>query len=90
MYDPGQRQAVVVLERLPPLEAGKIYQLWWLRGAQAAPLSAGTVNTEDEGVGSVVVEAPTPIDAFAGLGITLEPRPGGVAPTGPLVAAGLF
>ena len=90
VYDARTRRALVVLEGLPPLEPGKTYQLWLLQGGGAAPLSAGTLRPEDDGLGTVVIQAPAQLDAFAGIGVTLESLPGSTTPLGPLVASGLF
>jgi anti-sigma-K factor RskA len=93
MYDAQARRAIVVLERLPPLDPGKTYQLWLLPAGAAPPLSAGTWGAEEDAPGSpgsVVIQAPAELPTFAGLGVTLEPAPGSVAPTGPLVLAGTF
>jgi anti-sigma-K factor RskA len=69
---------------LPPLPAGKTYELWTIAGA--APRPAGTFEVDQSGRGSRAVAPPDdgPVKVFA---VTLEPEGGVPAPTGPMVLA---
>lgn len=66
---------------MPPLPAGKTYQLWMLIGG--SPVSAGTFNTGPGGRamlhGQLAADA-LEASAFA---VTLEPAGGSNKPTGP-------
>jgi anti-sigma-K factor RskA len=75
----ASRRAVVVSSSLPP-EAGKVYQLWVIRGA-AAPVPAGFLRRAASGlqVGEIAPELlATAPDALA---VSLEPEGGSPAPT---------
>lgn len=82
----GRTGTVVCSANLPPLPAGKVYQLW-LIPVNGAPISAGVFGMSDDGHGRMVtteVPANTQVKAFA---VTIES--GGVAqPTGPKVLLG--
>ena len=88
VFQPSGRSALIVLDRLPALEPGRIYQLWLLKPGGAAPTPAGTFTVDPSGRTSVVVRAPERLDAYTGVGLTAEPAPGRPAPTGPILASG--
>lgn len=82
------RKALVFFNHLPPTAPDKSYQLWVIRGDQPAPQSAGTFEVGADGKATLGVEnlpVNTEIKAFA---LTLEPRGGGKAPTGPKFLVG--
>jgi anti-sigma-K factor RskA len=85
VYDPRGRTAVVVLDNLPPLAPGQVYQLWLLR-ADAPPTSAGTLAPDAVGTSGAVVRAGNELGLYNGAAVTLEPAPGQAAPSGPFVA----
>jgi anti-sigma-K factor RskA len=70
---------------MAPLDAGRVYQLWEIRGTTAA--SAGTMTPDANGL--VVHSAPgasgEPPDAF---GVTVEPAGGSPTPTLPVIMLG--
>lgn len=68
---------------LPPVPAGKAYELWTISGGQPRP--AGLFTVDASGAASHPVEpAPGPVQVFA---VTLEPAAGVPSPTGPMVLA---
>ena len=84
VYDPRGRTAVVVLDNLPPLAPGQVYQLWLLR-PDAPPTSAGTLAPDAVGTSGAVVRAGNELGLYNGAAVTLEPAPGQAAPSGPFV-----
>jgi anti-sigma-K factor RskA len=85
--DPSTGDGAVVLAGVGTLPAGKVYELWAIRGAQA-PEPAGLLQA----VGDDVVVArvsgvphPNEVTAFA---VSVEPSGGSKSPTGPVVLAG--
>lgn len=77
------RKALVFFNHLPPTAPDKSYQLWVIRSDQPEPQSAGTFEVGADGKATLGVEnlpVDTEIKAFA---LTLEPRGGVNAPTGP-------
>lgn len=67
---------------LPPLPAGRVYQLWFLPKAAAA-LTAATFTVDAEGRAWVVIKVPADLDDTRSLIVTEEAAPGNRAPTGP-------
>ena len=77
VYDPRGRTAVVVLDNLPPLALGQVYQLWLLR-PDAPPTSAGTLAPDAVGTSGAVVRAGNELGLYNGAAVTsgAGPRPG--------------
>lgn len=86
VYQPTGHAAIALLERLPALQPGRVYQLWLLRGN--TPTSAGTFTVDATGSATVVLRAPERLETYTGIGLTAEPAPGRPTPTGPILAAG--
>ncbi|MFJ1768502.1 anti-sigma factor domain-containing protein [Amycolatopsis sp. NPDC088138] len=72
-----QGEALVTAQSLPPLEAGRAYQVWII-GPHGAR-SAGVLHT---GSGSVTTPLPAEVDR---VGVTAEPAAGSAQPTTPAV-----
>jgi anti-sigma-K factor RskA len=87
LLDAASGEAAVMLSGVAPLEAGKIYELWAIRGARA-PEPAGLLAVA-AGTPTVLRVAPIPapgeVSAFA---ISIEPAGGSPSPTGPVVLGG--
>ena len=69
---------------LRPLDAGRVYQLWAIRGTTAT--SAGTMTPDANG--AVMHAAAAPADAPDAFGVTIEPAGGSATPTLPVVMLG--
>jgi anti-sigma-K factor RskA len=81
----GER-AVVALEKMPPPGRGTVYQLWLVR-SDGQRENGGVFVPDAAGRVLLVVEAQTSWSNYQGMGITMEPAPGGSAqPTGSRVA----
>jgi anti-sigma-K factor RskA len=82
----AKRGLLVYNGTLPPAPADKSYQLW-LVPTNGAPISAGVFESSDGGTDRITAQVPvgTTAKAFA---VTLEPRGGKPAPTGPFVLLG--
>jgi anti-sigma-K factor RskA len=72
--------------RLPQLQVGQVYQLWFIEGDQA-PRPSQTFTVDPEGLALITLNAAevTRASVFA---ITAEPAGGSQVPTMPLVVAG--
>jgi hypothetical protein len=80
--EPSKRRATVFFYNMPANADDKSYQLWIIRGDQAAPQSAGTFDVHNaEGQSSIVVENLPVATEIKGLAVTLEPKGGVAAPT---------
>ena len=71
---------------LPPLPAGRTYQLWYLTAT--APVSAGLLQP-DAG-GQIVTAFQPPVDTLTptGFAVSIEPEGGVAQPTGDLYLVG--
>jgi len=79
----------VLAAQLPPLQPGRVYQLWLIQG-QNAPVSAGIFRVDQQGHGLLTL-APAQQDLLADtVAVTDEPDPGSAGPTTkPLIAGKL-
>src|SRR5881628_2638391 len=82
---PGVATAVVTFSHFPPAPAGQTYQAWVRHGATWTSL--GTVEPDAGGSARVIAEDPTLAALPDSLEVTLEPRAGSAAPSGPVVVA---
>jgi hypothetical protein len=87
LLDPASGAVAVVGSGLPPPDAGRVYELWAIRGG-SPPESAGALSPSGEPSFAVrlrEVADPREVTEFA---ISLEPEGGAGQPTGPVVLAG--
>ena len=80
------RGLVFTATNLPPLQAGRVYQIWVL--TKGAPISAGLVSPDDLGGTTAVLGTAPDIPQPAGVAVSLEPAGGVPAPTGAIYLAG--
>jgi anti-sigma-K factor RskA len=85
-YRPEATVAVLHVYRMPPVEQGKVYQVWLIRDDQRD--SGGLFTVDEEGEGTVLITAPRPLREYRALGITVEPAGGSPGPTSPRVIGG--
>ncbi len=81
----GSPIAVFTLSNFPPAPAGRVYRAWALRGGSWIPL--GEARPDASGHARQIAEHPALASRPDGLEVTLEPEPGGAAPSGPIVIA---
>lgn len=79
---PGGNVACLVAENLPDPGPGKIYQIWLMDGQ--TPVSVGTLVPQANSAWTLLRTA-QPVTNYAAVGVTIEPRGGSPAPTGPNV-----
>ncbi len=75
-------QGYLVSSELPPLGAGRTYQLWAIEGNQ--PISLGLLGGAPRRAAFTMAGSTRP----SRLSITAEPSGGSVLPTGPIIATG--
>ncbi len=74
-------RAELVVDALPALPAGRIYQLWFAEPGQ--PIRTGGVfNVNSQGDGLTRVTIPAPLERVTAVAVTQEPAPGSPGPTG--------
>lgn len=86
----GSGRGWLLANDLPALPAGRTYQVWLLKGSgpNLSRVSGGLFTTDPEGRGYLLIQAPSPLSHYDGMGITVEPRGGSAWPTGPPVLRG--
>lgn len=81
--DPLTGRALIFVYELPILPPDSVYQLWAIRGQ--SPVDAGTFSVgADRRARLPITDAGIVLGADA-LAVTIEPAPGGPAPTGPII-----
>src|SRR5262245_5917105 len=75
------RGMVFTASNLPPLPAGRVYQLWVVT-KDPAPLSAGLLTPDAQGGVNETISTPPDIPQPVALAVTIEPAGGVPAPTG--------
>lgn len=75
------RGMVFTASNLPPLPAGRVYQLWVVT-KEPAPLSAGLLTPDAQGGVNETFPTPPDIPQPVALAVTIEPAGGVPAPTG--------
>lgn len=81
--NPSTGRVLLFVYDLPVLAPGAIYQLWAIRGA--TPTAAGTFSTGPGGTARVELKSGAILERADALAVTIEPAPGGPAPTGKMV-----
>lgn len=86
--DEDKRRAFVFFHALPASGSEKSYQLWIIRADKPEPQSVSVFEVDEKGDASVVLENLPTATEITGLAVTLEPRGGVPAPTGPKYLVG--
>jgi anti-sigma-K factor RskA len=81
-----QSGMVFAATNLPPLQAGKIYQVWLVAGGP--PVSAGLVAPDETGRGVGIFRTPVEVTGPVTVAVTIEPEGGVPAPTGAFYLTG--
>jgi len=76
----------LVVDRLPPLDPGREYQLWLVR--DGINTSAAVFSVDESGYRGVRIQAPETLFAYSAVRVTLEPSGGSPAATGLEVLGG--
>jgi len=79
------RGAAFTATNLPPLDAGRVYQLWFVTAG--APVSAALVTPDAAGRVETVMPSPAGVEP-TGFALTVEPAGGSPGPTGAMLLVG--
>jgi len=89
VYYHPKKGLLFVAQNLPPVESGKVYQLWYVP-ENGSPLSAGVFAPDVHGNATLMTPPSAKVMAPKAFAVTVE-RAGGVpAPTGPEVLSGEY
>jgi anti-sigma-K factor RskA len=80
------QNGVLVVDRLPALDAGHEYQVWLERDEQST--SGAVFSVDENGYRGVRILAPASLLLYTGISITVEPVGGSASPTGEQVLSG--
>lgn len=81
-----QSGMVFAANNLPPLPAGKIYQVWLVAGGP--PVSAGLIAPDESGGGVRIFRTPVDVTGPVTVAVTIEPEGGVPSPTGAFYLTG--
>jgi anti-sigma-K factor RskA len=85
-WDRADNSWTMYAHNMPPLPAGKTYELWLMTPTTKIP--AGTFRPGADGSAEVRQQYALPRDSLRGVAVTVEPEGGVAAPTGPIVILG--
>lgn len=74
------RVGSLIVDRLPPSEVGRDYQLWLIRGDERD--SGGVFKVDEDGYGVLYMHTEKPLLSYTGFETTNEPEGGSPGPTG--------
>lgn len=87
LYSEREGRAVFYAFGLPPVEANKVYELWWITEEQG-PVMAGVFQPDPRGLGKVETVVPADAGTLEAAAVTIEPAGGVPKPSGPMVLLG--
>lgn len=88
MYmQPGNSDAVLVIDGLQPLPADKKYQFWLARSGQS-PIPSDTFDVDANGHARLVIHASSQVNDYQQVMVTIEPTGGSTQPGGTTVLEG--
>jgi hypothetical protein len=88
VWDSEKHQGVLKLEKMPPVEIGKDYQLWVVDPNQPAPVDAGIVRVDDAGFAKVEFKPVTDVTEASRFALSVEKQGGVPKGEGPIVLIG--
>jgi anti-sigma-K factor RskA len=86
VYDEKSRSGVLLVEGLPATPADKAYEVWFIPKG-LAPIPGRTFAVSANGRALITDSLPAAAGSGAVVAITLEPKSGSAAPTGPIYLA---
>jgi anti-sigma-K factor RskA len=87
LFSEKEGRAIFYAFDLPPVDAGKTYELWWITEKEG-PLMAGLFVPDEQGLGKVETVVPVDAGAVQAAAVTIEPAEGLPKPSGPMVLLG--
>jgi anti-sigma-K factor RskA len=79
-----QKKIFVMKESLPPLEKGKIYELWLIKGTEP-PMPVGVFDISSK---NSIFSFNAPMDDADAFAVSIEPEGGSKSPQGPVIMVG--
>ncbi len=85
VWNPEKQEGILKLEKMPPVETGKDYQLWVVDPAHKTPVNAGIVKVDDKGFAKVDFKPVVDITDAKNFAISIEQAGGVPENKGPIV-----
>lgn len=85
LFDPGSKKAFFYGFNMPPLPAGKTYQLWAIVDK---PVSAGTFGTDAGAKSRLIIRSIPELSRITKFAVSVEPEGGQLQPTGDIYLMG--
>lgn len=82
------KQGILVVSALRPLDQTEQYQLWLIKDGQRT--SGGVFSVNPNGEGQMTIDAQESLASYDAFGVTIEPYGGSHGPTGPKVLGGMM
>lgn len=88
VWDSEKHQGVLKLEKMPPVQAGKDYQLWVVDPKQPVPVDAGIVRVDGDGFAKIDFKPVTDVTDASKFALSVEKEGGVPKGEGPIVLIG--
>ncbi len=85
VWNSDTQQGILKLEKMPPVEQGKDYQLWVVDPAKKTPVNAGVVQVDDKGFAKVEFKPVAEISKANNFAISVEKKGGVAENEGPII-----
>lgn len=83
IWDPEKQQGVLKLEKMPPTMQDKDYQLWVIDTKKGAPVDAGVVKVDSQGLARIDFKPQQAIENADKFAISVEAKGGSTTDKGP-------
>jgi len=88
VWDSEKHQGLLKLEKMPPVETGKDYQLWIVDPKNPAPVNAGVVQVDAQGFAKVEFKPVIDVSEAAKFALSVEQEGGVPNNVGPIILIG--
>lgn len=88
VWDGGKRQGVLLLDKMPRVDAGKDYQLWVVDPQKPDPVSAGVITVDDKGMAKTSFKPVDSVGESVKFALSVEKKGGVPKNEGPIVLVG--
>lgn len=88
VWDSEKHNGVLKLEKMPPVEVGKDYQLWVVDPKQEVPVDAGVVHVDAQGFAKIDFKPLNEVSSAAKFALSVEKEGGVPKGEGPIVLIG--
>jgi Anti-sigma-K factor rskA len=88
VWDPAKQEGLLKMTKVRPVKANQDYQLWVIDKDLPAPVSAGIVKIDEEGVATIVFKPTAPVTNAAAFALSIESKGGVPSRVGPIVLMG--